>query len=126
MVTVRKTSGKLRVCVDPKDLNRAIKRSHYPTPTIDDILRQLGRAKVFSTVDAKKGFWCVELDNESSRPFNSPFGRLRWCCLPFPLSSAPEEFQQRLNHVLGGLTGALPIHDDILDYGEGATETEAS
>ena len=30
-------TGKLRVCLDPKDLNKAIKRPHYPLPTLDDI-----------------------------------------------------------------------------------------
>jgi hypothetical protein len=30
--------GKLRICLDPKDLNKALKRSHYPLPTIEDIL----------------------------------------------------------------------------------------
>lgn len=35
MVVVRKTSGKLRVCIDPKDLNHVIKRSHYPMTTVE-------------------------------------------------------------------------------------------
>ena len=33
MVTVPKTNGKLRVCLDPRDLNRAVQRAHYPLPT---------------------------------------------------------------------------------------------
>lgn len=127
LVTARKPNGQLRVCLDPKDLNEALKRSHYPTPTIDEILPELGRAKVFSTVDVKNGFWHVELTDESSMltTFNSPFGRFRWCRLPFGVSPAPEEFQRRLNNALENLKGVLPIHDDILIYGEGTTEEEA-
>ena len=45
--------------------------------------------------------------------------------LPFGISPAPEEFQWRLNHALENLKGVLPIHDDILIYGEGTTEEEA-
>ena len=39
--------NKVRICIDPKDLNKALKRSHYPLPTIDDVLPNLSRAKVF-------------------------------------------------------------------------------
>ncbi len=36
MVTVIKPN-KLRICIDPKDLNRAIRISHYPMPTIEEV-----------------------------------------------------------------------------------------
>ena len=35
LVVVEKKNGKLRICIDPKDLNRSIKRSHYPMPTFE-------------------------------------------------------------------------------------------
>ena len=56
MVAVRKPSGKLRICIDPKDLNKALLRPHYPIPTIDEILPRLANAKVFTVLDAKEGF----------------------------------------------------------------------
>ena len=123
----KKTNGQIRVCLDPKDLNKVLRRSHHPTPTVEDILPELTRAKVFSTVDTKNGFWHVELDDDSSRltTFNSPFGRFFWSRLPFGLCSAPEEFQRRLNHALDGLTDVLTIHDDILSFGEGSAVEEA-
>ena len=31
LVTVLKPNGQIRVCIDPKDLNRVLRRSHYPT-----------------------------------------------------------------------------------------------
>ena len=66
IVAVRKPSGKLRICLDPQDLNRALKRPHYPMPTVEEILPHLSNAKVFSILDAKDGFWQVKLDEESS------------------------------------------------------------
>ena len=51
--------NKLRICIDPKDLNKALKRSYYPLPTIEEVLPQLTKAKVFSILDAKNGFWHV-------------------------------------------------------------------
>ena len=64
-VVVRKGS-KLRLCIDPKDLNKALKRSHYPMPTIEEILPELSKAKVFSVADARNGFWQVKLDEPSA------------------------------------------------------------
>ena len=127
MVVVKKPNGTLRICIDPKDLNKVLKRSHYPLPTIEDILPDLSRAKVFSTFDVKNGFWHIELDEESSKltTFNLPLGRYRWLRLPFGLSSAPEEFQIRQHQVIEGLPGVLSIHDDILVYGEGDTYADA-
>lgn len=50
LIVVKKPSGKLRVCIDPKPLNKALKRSHYPLPTIEDVLPDLNRARVFSVM----------------------------------------------------------------------------
>ena len=93
---------KLRICIDPRDLNKAIMRSHYPLPVLEDILPNLSKAKVFSVLDAKDGFWHVTLDNESSllTTFNTPYGRYRWLRMPMGISSAPEEFQRRLDQAL--------------------------
>ena len=118
--------GKLRICIDQKHLNQNIKRSHYPLPTIEDLLPDLSKAKIFSVVDAKNGFWHVELDDESSylTTFNTPFGRYHWLRMPFCISSAPEEYQRRQDKTVEGLPGVRSIIDDILIYGEGDTEEE--
>ncbi|XP_062586507.1 uncharacterized protein K02A2.6-like [Saccostrea cucullata] len=120
-------ANKVRICIDPKDLNKALKRSHYPLPTIEEILPNLSRAKVFSVLDARNGFWHAELDKESSMltSFNTPFGRFRWLRMPFGISTAPEEYQRRQDQAVEGLPGVLTIADDILVYGEGDTEEDA-
>ena len=127
MVAIRKPSGKLRICIDPKDLNQALKRSHYPIPTIEEVLPRLSNAKVFSVLDAKDGFWQVKLQEESSylTTFWTPFGRFRWLRMPFGISTAPEEFQRRQHEVLEGLPGVEVIADDILVYGSGDTKEQA-
>ena len=51
MVVVPKANGKLRICLDPKDLNRAILREHYRLPTIEDMATRLHGAKVFAKLD---------------------------------------------------------------------------
>ena len=125
-VIVREGS-KLRLCIDPKDLNKALKRSHYPMPTIEEILPELAKAKVFSVADAKNGFWQVKLDEASSylTTFWTPFGRYRWLRMPFGIATAPEEYQRRQHEVLEGLPGIHVIADDILITGQGETQEEA-
>ena len=44
MVIVEKGNGQLRICLDPRDLNSAIKRHHCPMPTVDEVLSKLGGA----------------------------------------------------------------------------------
>ena len=49
IVTVPKKNGKLRICLDPRDLDRTLQREHYPLPTIKDIARRLHGAKILGT-----------------------------------------------------------------------------
>ena len=37
LVIVEKKNGSLRLCLDPKDLNKAIKHEHYKIPTMQEI-----------------------------------------------------------------------------------------
>ena len=127
MVVVQKKNNTLRICLDPRDLNRAIMRSHYPLPTIEQVATRLHKAKIFTVLDAKTGFWQVRLDQKSSylTTFNTPFGRCRWRRMPFGISSAPEVWQQRMNQLIEGLQSIEVIADDFLVCGSGDTTEEA-
>ncbi|XP_021368026.1 uncharacterized protein K02A2.6-like, partial [Mizuhopecten yessoensis] len=125
LVVVKKPeSGKLRVCIDPKDLNKAILRPHYPTKTLEDVLPEISGAKYFSKLDAKSGYWNIKLDEESSplTTFNTPFGRYRYLRLPFGLKSSQDEFQQKMDECYEGLEGAVALVDNVLVYGKTRSE----
>ena len=106
MVIVSKP-GKIRICLDPRDLNKAIQRPKYQMPTLEKILPKLSKAKVFTTLDAKDGFYQIGLDEESSKKttFWTPFGRYRYLRMPFGISVAPKEFECKLHEKLTGLEG---------------------
>jgi len=53
---------KIHICLDPRDLNVAMKREHFPMSTTEEIVTRLNGAKLFSLFDASNGFWHVELD----------------------------------------------------------------
>ena len=118
MVVVTKKSGQIRVCLDPKDLNDAIQREHYPLPVIEDVATRLAGAKLFKVLDVQQGFWHVELDDESSflTTFNTPFGSYRFKRLPFGLSSSPEVFQRRMHEMIEGLHGCENMEMGIQDH----------
>ena len=111
LLVVSKPDGQVRICIDPQHLNKALKRSHYRMETIQDVLPKLRQAKAFSTIDIKKAFWMVQLDNESSRltTFETPFCRYRFKRLPFGISPAPELFAAKLQEALRGLEGVANI-----------------
>ena len=126
-LVVVKRPNKIRICLDPISLNKAVKRSHYPIPTIEDVAPRLTNAKIFSVVDAKDGYLQVELDEESSylTTFWTNYGRYRWLRMPFGISNASEEFQRRLDECLEGLENIEVIADDIIIYGTGDTNEAA-
>ena len=59
MLTIIKPNGKLRICIDPRDLNQAVKRDYYPMRTVDEVVTRMPNAKVFSVLDANSGFWQI-------------------------------------------------------------------
>lgn len=126
-IVVVKKPHKIRICLDPLELNKGIQRSHYPIPTIDEITPRLSNARMFTVVDAKDGFLQVVLDEQSSylTTFWTAHGRYRWLRMPFGISSAPEEFQRRLDECLEGLENVAVIADDIIIYGNGEDDASA-
>ena len=59
------TKRKLRICLDPRDLNEALEREPYHTCSVDEITAKLQGMTVFTIVDFKKGYWMVVLHPES-------------------------------------------------------------
>ena len=120
MVVVSKPGkDKVRICLDPKDLNKAISMPHYPMRTLDDILPMLSDAKVWTKMDCKNGYWSMVLDEESAvlTTFNTPIGLFLYKRLPFGLVSSRDEFQRKMDECLDGLEGCAVICDDICVFG---------
>ena len=75
---------KLRICLDPRDLNEALERQPYHTRSVDEITAKLQGMTVFTIVDFKKGYWMVVLHPDSRKLtcIALPFGRFQWTRLP--------------------------------------------
>ena len=114
----------MSICLDPKDLNKAIKRCHHRVPTLEEITHQMVSAKWFSKLDAKKGYWSIELDEESQTLtcFNSPFGRYCFRGMPFRLVMSQDVFQQKMDQILEKCPGTISISDDVVVFGNNEKE----
>ena len=128
-VIVTKPSEDLRICIDPKELNKALKWERYPIPVIENVLPELSKARVFTKVDDRNGYWHVVLDEESATltTFDTPFGSYYWRRLPFCLSVSSEIFQKRIHQALDELPCLLDVQDDMvlyILYGVGDTDAQ--
>ena len=65
MVCTEKKDGSLRVCLDPRHLNKHIKREHFTIPTFQEIVSRVGQPTLFTIVDQSSAFWQIELEEES-------------------------------------------------------------
>ncbi|CAB3987537.1 Hypothetical predicted protein, partial [Paramuricea clavata] len=123
-VVTQKPNGTIRLCLDPRDLNKVIKRNPYYVRTIDDVIPKVSGATHFSILDARCGYWQVELDEESSRlcTFNTPWGKYRWNRVPFGLTCSGDIFQEKMDATFGKLDGLSGIADDTFIYGKNEAE----
>ncbi|XP_046856095.1 uncharacterized protein K02A2.6-like [Xenia sp. Carnegie-2017] len=94
MVVVEKDNGQLRICLDLKDLNTAIKRHHYPMPTVDEVLSKLGGCN-------------YPYLQSLTHPARLAFG----------IHSAAEVFQKKVAEIIDGVPNAANDQDDIIVFG---------
>ena len=115
-----KANRKLRVCLDLRDVNKAIKRDHYKTPTVEEVTHLLAGSNKFTKGNGTSSYLCIVLDYESSllTTFNTPWGRYRFICLPWVLSCAQDILQQMMDQILEHCEGVIGIANDVIIYGK--------
>ena len=123
MVVIEKKNGQVRICLDPRELNKAIQREHHHIPTLEDIAHRFSGMRIFSIVDMKHGYWHIPLDEQSRllTTFNTPFGRYAFNRLPFGINSAAEVFEKRVEEIFGDLNVAI-YFDDLIVAGRNQKE----
>ena len=114
----KKNKDEIRLCIDPRDLNKALKRPHHPLKTVDDVIAGISDAKVFTVLDAKSSFWQIPLDPDSRKLtcFATPFGRYAFNVLPYGVTVGSEVYQQTIEQIFAGEQCDIII-DDLLIHG---------
>ena len=119
IVVVDKKDGSKRFCVDYRELNKRTTLSSWPLPVIDDLLASLGKAKYFTCLDLKSGYWQVAVDEKDKEKtaFTSHRGIYEYNVMPFGLQDAPSTFQRLMSTVLRDMSHfSLAYLDDVIIF----------
>jgi len=128
IVAVPKKDGQVRICVDMRLANEAIRRVRHPIPTVNDISFALNGAKFFSKLDLSQAYHQLELHEQSRHvtTFSTHVGLYRYKRLNYGTNAAAEIFQYTLQTALQGLEGVKNIADDIIVFGSTRAEHDAN
>ena len=115
LVVVVKKNGDLRLCLDPRNLNKYLIRNVHYTASWEDAQHSFKDGQFFSKLDAKSGYWTKKLAEESQllTAFNTPFKKYCFIRLPFGLSVSSEIFSEQMDKTLAGVPGTFPCADDV-------------
>ena len=67
---VQKSNGKIRLSLEPTQLNKYIVCPHHNAKLVEDFLPKLSGAKIFSIVDACSSFFYDDTEKESHLPLH--------------------------------------------------------
>ena len=122
VVMVPKRDSTYRVCIDYRKLNAIIRKDSYPLPRIDDLFSMLGKAKYFSCIDLKSGYYQIEIapEDREKTAFCTRTQLLEFNVMPMGVAIAPLVFQRVMSRVLKGIEikYAIAYLDDILVFSE--------
>jgi len=111
---VRKSTGKVRLCLDARELNKVTKKDAYPLPLIEGLLGRLDQTKFISAIDLKDAFWQIPLDPQSrdKTAFTVPGRPLyQFTVMPFGLCNAPQTMCRLMHQVIPS-----EFHSNIFVY----------
>ena len=117
---VPKKNGKLRLCVDYRQLNDITIKNRYPLPLIEELRDKLGTAQWFTALDLKGAYNLIRMKEgeEWKTAFRTREGLFEYLVMPFGLTNAPASFQEFINHVLREYLDIFVVVylDDILIF----------
>ena len=124
IVVVPKGQDDIRICLDMRAANKAITRTRYPTPVIDDLLVLLKDCKHFTKLDLNSAFHQLELEPSCRyiTAFRTEKRIMQYTRLIFGANSAAEELQHALQSILADIEGTANIADDILIHAKTSQE----
>lgn len=119
MIAVPKPTGKLRICIDARELNKLTKKNAYPQQNANRILSMIGIAKYISTIDLTDAFFQIPLhkDSQEKTAFAVPTrGTYVYCRMPMGLTNSGAELCSLIDSLFGSEfePHAFPYLDDIV------------
>jgi hypothetical protein len=94
LVSTLKKNGKLRVCVNYKDLNKITKKNRYHLPFCEEILEEITKHEMYTFRNGYKGYHEVKivLEDQLKTTFTTPWGTFCYTIMPFSSCNALRTF----------------------------------
>ena len=105
-----------RLCIDMLEANNAIDRTHYPSPSLEDLINILQKSKIYCKLDMNNGLLQFELDSalRERTTFTTHEGLHRFKRLNFGTNAASEILQREIDEIFGNIPNCLAIADDVI------------
>ena len=120
-IVILKPDGSVRAVVDFRQANDQFVGDAFPLPVVEDLISRIGKAKYLTKFDLSRGFYQVQLSEESKplTAFCTPFGLYQWKRLPYGLKTSPTQFQKFMQKTLSGLDYCCAVFiDDIIIFSD--------
>ncbi|PKI74132.1 hypothetical protein CRG98_005477 [Punica granatum] len=98
IVPVEKKDGRVRVCIDYRDLNKASPKDNFPLPHIDILVDNTARHAQFSFMDGFFGYNQIRMAEEDKikTTFTTMWGTFCYRVMPFGLKNAGATYQRAM------------------------------
>ncbi|KAI3759391.1 hypothetical protein L6452_07168 [Arctium lappa] len=118
IVVVQKKNGKLRVCIDFTDLNKACPKDHFPLPHIDAMVDATAGYEMLTFMDAYSGYnqILMHCKYQEKTTFMTDKGIYCYKVMPFGLKNTGSTYQRLVNKMFKERLGnTMEVYiDDML------------
>ena len=108
------------MCIDYWALNKVTVKNKYPIPLIADLFDQLGRARYFTKLDLRSGYYQLRIAerDEPKTTCVTMYGSYEFLVMPFGLTNAPTTFYTLMNKIFRPYLDKFMVVylDDIVIY----------
>lgn len=117
---VKKKDGSMRMCIDYRALNKVTVKNKYPLPNLRELFDQLGKAKFFTKIDLRSGYYQIRVADQDveKTACRTRYGSYEWLVMAFGLTNAPATFSTLMNYIFQRYLDVFVVVylDDILIY----------